>query len=136
MVKKAVIRRASKQWPLSDDSKYSQLLTAIQIDNTAESNEQRATVRGDQIESEMDECINENQVETIKDLCSTQNLDPAKVYSNYGVNALSKLKLKDFDEINNKLLDRQRKFNAANPPKEDGAEEPAQAADEAPESSS
>lgn len=141
MVKKAVIRRASKQWPLSDDSKYNQLLTAIQIDNTAEANEQRASVRADQIESEMDECITEKQVEIIKDLCSTQKLDPATVYGNYGVNALSKLKLKDFDEINNKLLDRQRRYNAANPKPEslssageDGAEDAAPAAAEAPDS--
>ena len=111
MVKKAVIRRGSKQWPLSDDAKYQQLLTAIDVDNTAEANEQRATVRADQIESEMGECLTEEQVEIIKDLCSTQNLDPQKVYSNYSVNSLSKLKQASFTEINEKLLDRQRKFN-------------------------
>lgn len=141
MIKKAVIRRASKQWPLSDDSKYQQLLTAIHVDNTAEANEQRASVRSDQIESEMDECVSEKQADIIKDLCQTQKLDPAKVYEAYGVNAISKLKVKDFDEINNKLLDRQRKYNAANPKKEslssageDGAEDPAPDAGEAPES--
>ena len=112
MIKKAVIRRASKQWPLSDDSKYEQLLTAIDVDNKAEANEQRAEVRADQIESEMDALISEEQVEILKDLCSTQELAPEKVYSNYGVNSLSKLKLKHFNEINEKLLDRQRKYNA------------------------
>lgn len=113
MIKKAVIRRASKQWPLSDDTKYNQLLTAIDVDNKAEANEQRTEVRGEQLDSEMDECITEKQVEILKDLCSTQNLDQQRVYGNYGVNSLSKIKLKFFDEINEKLLDRQRKFNAA-----------------------
>ena len=113
MIKKSGIKRASKQWPLSDDSKYAQLLTAIEVDNTADANEQRAEVRADEIESEMDSTISAEQVEIIKDLCSTQNLDPEKVYGNYAVNSLSKVKLKHFDEINEKLLDRQRRWNAA-----------------------
>lgn len=113
MVKKAVIRRASKQWPLSDDSKYQQLLTAINVDNIAEANEQRANVRADEIDGEMDEVISEEQVAIIRDLCSTQNLDPEKVYKNYAVTSLTKVKVKHFDEINEKLLARQRKWNEA-----------------------
>lgn len=117
MLKKAVIRRASKQWPLSDDAKYQQLLTAIDLDNTAEANEQRANVRSEQIEGDMGAVIDEKQIEIIKDLCSTQNLDPEKVYSNYAVNSLSKIKVKDFPEIEEKLLNRQRKYNKAKPEK-------------------
>ncbi len=113
MVKKAVIRRASKQWPLSDNSKYKQLLTAIDIDNTAEANEQRSEVRADKIEADMGEVITANQIEVIKDLCRQQNLDPAKVYGNYQVNSISKIKAKDFDEVNEKLLDRLRRYNEA-----------------------
>ena len=113
MVKKAVIRRASKQWPLSDDGKYQQLLTAIDLDNTAEANEQHASVRSDEVEGDMGSVISEEQVATIKDLCSTQNLDPERVYGNYAVNSLSKLKVKHFTEIEEKLLARQRKWNAA-----------------------
>ncbi len=113
MIKKAVIRRASKQWPMSDDSKYSQLLTAIDVDNTAEANEQRAEVRADDVEADLDATISSEQVDIIKDLCSTQDLDPETVYKNYAVNSLSKIKLKHFDEVNEKLLDRQRRWNAA-----------------------
>jgi len=113
MVKKAVIRRASKQWPLSDDSKYQQLLTAIEVDNLAEANEQRTEVRSEQIEGEMGENLTPEQVEIVTDLCSTQNLSPEKVFGNYNVNALSKIQQKHFGEIHEKLLDRQRKFNAA-----------------------
>jgi recombination protein RecT len=112
MIKKAVIRRASKQWPLSDDSKYAQLLTAIRIDNEAEANEQATEVRGRELDAEMGDLISEKQVATIKDLCSTQDLEPDRVYKNYAVNSLSKLKLKDYDEIEQKLLERQRKYNA------------------------
>ncbi len=113
MVKKAVIRRASKQWPISDDSKYQQLLTAVDIDNRAEADEQRTEVRGDQVEADMGETISENQIERIKDLCSTQDLNVNVVYGNYSVNSLSKIKLKFFDEVEEKLLDRQRRFNDA-----------------------
>ena len=113
MIKKAVIRRASKQWPLSDDAKYQQLLTAIDLDNTAEANEQRASVRADEVEADMGSVISEEQVAIIKDLCSTQNLPPEKVYGNYAVNSLSKIKVKHFPEIEQKLLNRQRKFNEA-----------------------
>ena len=113
MIKKSVIRRASKQWPLSDNSKYKQLLTAIDIDNTAEANEQRSEVRSDKIESDMGESITADQIAVIKDLCQQQQLDPAKVYGNYQVNSISKIKAKDFDEVNEKLLDRLRRFNAA-----------------------
>lgn len=135
MVKKAVIRRASKQWPLSDDSKYNQLLTAIDVDNRAEANEQRATVRADQIEAEMDAPLSEEQVAIIKDLCETQDLDQARVYSNYGVNALSKVKMKFFDEINEKLLDRQRKYNEQQKSLSSATEEGVEEKSEAPESS-
>ena len=114
MIKKAVIRRASKQWPLSDDAKYQQLLTAIDLDNTAEANEQRTSVRAEDVEADMGEVISEEQIEIIKDLCSTQNLEPEKVYGNYAVNSLSKIKVKFFPEIEEKLLNRQRKFNEAN----------------------
>jgi len=113
MIKKAVIRRASKQWPLSDDSKYQQLLTAVDLDNTAEANEQRASVRADEVEADMGECISEAQVAVIKDLCSTQGLEHEKVYNNYAVTSLTKIKLKHFDEINEKLLNRQRQYNEA-----------------------
>lgn len=113
MIKKAVIRRASKQWPLSDDSKYAQLLTAIDVDNTAEANEQRAKVRADEVEADMDAVITEEQVAIIKDLASTQALDVAVVCKNYAVNSLSKLKLKHFGEVHEKLLDRQRRYNDA-----------------------
>ena len=113
MVKKAVIRRASKQWPLSDNSKYAQLLTAIDIDNRAEANEMHAEVRSEQIEADMGETISEEQVAQIKDLCSTQELEPDTVFLNYSVNSLSKIKKKFFDEIEEKLLDRQRRFNNA-----------------------
>jgi len=112
MVKKAIIRRASKQWPLSDDSKYQRLLNAVEIDNMAEANEQRAEVRSDQIEADMGVALNEEMVAKIKDLCSTQELPLERVYENYNVNALSKVPLKFFDEIEEKLLDRQRKWNA------------------------
>jgi len=115
MIKKAVIRRASKQWPLSDDAKYGQLLTAIDIDNTAEANEQSANVRSEQVEADMGEVIDEKQIAIIKDLCSTQKLDPKKVYGNYAVNSLSKIQVKDFPEIEVKLLNRQRKYNEARP---------------------
>ncbi len=111
MVKKAVIRRASKQWPLSDDSKYQRLLTAIEIDNRAEANEMHAAVRADQIEADLGETLTDEQVIQIKDLCSTQDLDPETVFTNYSVNSLSKIKQKFFDEIEEKLLDRQRRFN-------------------------
>ena len=113
MVKKAVIRRASKQWPISDDSKYKRLLDAIEIDNRAEANEQHAEVRSDQIEADMGETIGEDHIARIKDLCQTQALEPEVVFSNYGVNSLSKIKLKFFEEIEEKLLDRQRKYNDA-----------------------
>ncbi len=113
MVKKAVIRRASKQWPLSDNSKYAQLLTAIDIDNRAEANEMHASVRSDQIEADMGETISEDQVAQIRDLCSTQELEPDTVFLNYSVNSLSKIKKKFFDEIEEKLLDRQRRYNNA-----------------------
>lgn len=111
MIKKAVIRRASKQWPLSDDSKYQRLLTAVNIDNQAEANEQRASVRSDQIEADMGETLTEDQIAIIRDLCQTQALDAEKVYSNYSVNSLSKIKQKDFEEIEEKLLNRQRLYN-------------------------
>ncbi len=116
MVKKATIRRATKQWPLSDDSRYQRLLLAVEQDNVAEANEQRTEIRAEQVEGDMGEPFTEDQVAHIKDLCSTQDLDPESVYSNYGVNALSKIKTKFFDEIEEKLLDRQRRFNDANPP--------------------
>ena len=124
MIKKAVIRRASKQWPLSDDGKYQQLLTAIDVDNTAEANEQRTSVRSDDIEGDMGSVISEEQVAIIKDLCKTQDLDPEKVCGNYAVNSLSKVKVKHFTEIEEKLLARQRKWNEAQPKKEDEAEDP------------
>ena len=111
MVKKAVIRRATKQWPLSDDAKYQQLLHAVDIDNQAEANEQVSGVRGEEMDAAMDEVLTEEQVARIKDLCSTQALDLDKVYGNYAVNSLSKIKMKYFDEIDKKLLDRQRKYN-------------------------
>lgn len=111
MIKKAVIRRASKQWPLSDDAKYHQLLTAIEIDNTAEANEQRTEVRGEEMDSAMDEVLTDKQIAIIKDLCSTQDLPLEKVYANYSVNSLSKIKVKHFEEIEQKLLARQRKWN-------------------------
>ncbi|KKN76162.1 hypothetical protein LCGC14_0373570 [marine sediment metagenome] len=123
MVKKAVIRRASKQWPLSDDSRYQRLLLAIEADNRAETNEQRTEVRAEQIEAEMGELVTEEQVAQIKDLCSTQGLDHDTVYSNYSVNALSKIQMKYFDEIEEKLLDRQRRYNAAKEPKPDPIED-------------
>lgn len=122
MIKKAVIRRASKQWPLSDDGKYRQLLTAIDIDNIAEANEQRTSVRSDEVESDMGSVISEEQVAIIKDLCSTQDLDPEKVYGNYAVNSLSKLKAKHFMEIEEKLFARQRRWNEANAHKADSEE--------------
>lgn len=112
MVKKAVIRRASKQWPLSDDSRYQRLLLAIEADNQAEANEQRTEIRSAQLESEMGELVTEDQVARIKDLCATQELDHEDVYSNYSVNSLSKIQQKYFDEIEEKLLDRQRRYNA------------------------
>jgi len=111
MVKKAVIRRASKQWPLSDDSRYQRLLLAVEADNVAEANEQRTEVRTIDLESDMGEVVTEEHVLRIKDLCSTQDLDPEAVYGNYGVNSLSKIKVKFFDEIEEKLLDRQRQYN-------------------------
>lgn len=111
MVKKAVIRRASKQWPLSDNSKYTQLLTAIEIDNRAEANEMHAAVRSEQVEADMGETLSEEQVAQIRDLCSTQELEPDTVFLNYSVNSLSKIKKRDFDEIEEKLLDRQRRYN-------------------------
>lgn len=137
MIKKAVIRRASKQWPLSDDAKYTQLLTAIDVDNTAEANEQRTEVRAEQIESEMDENLTDEQIKILIDLCATQALDPERVYGNYGVNALSKVKMKYFDEINEKLLDRQRKYNAQQEQKalSSATDEGADASGAAPESS-
>jgi len=113
MVKKAVIRRASKLWPLSDDTKYQQLLNAIEIDNTAEANEQHAEVRAEQVEAEMGETLTEKQVAVIKDLCATQNLPLEMVYENYAVNSLSKIKQQYFVEIEKKCLDRQRRFNEA-----------------------
>jgi recombination protein RecT len=113
MVKKAVIRRASKQWPLSDDAKYAQLLTAIDVDNTAEANEQRAGLRTADVESAMDSVITEEQVAIIKDLCSTQNMDPEVVCKNYAAAAISKIKVKHYDEIHEKLITRQRRFNEA-----------------------
>ena len=122
MVKKAVIRRASKQWPLSDDSRYQRLLLAIEADNRAEANEQRTEVRADQLEEDMGELVTEDQVARIKDLCSTQGLDHDAVYTNYSVNTLSKIQRKYFDEIEEKLLDRQRKYNAANQPKPEAIE--------------
>ncbi len=113
MIKKAVIRRATKQWPLSDDASYVQLLEAVRIDNEAEANEQRTTVRQDEIDKDMGDPISDEQVAIIKDLCDTQNLPYERVYKNYNVNSLSKIKLKYFDDINQKLLDRQRKYNDA-----------------------
>lgn len=113
MVKKAVIRRASKQWPLSDDSRYQRLLLAIEADNRAEANEQRTEVRADQLEADMGELVTEEQVAKIKDLCSTQDLDHESVYTNYSVNALSKIQVKYFAEIEAKLLDRQSRYNEA-----------------------
>jgi recombination protein RecT len=112
MIKKAVIRRASKQWPMSDNSKYAQLLEAIKIDNQAEANEQATEVRSEQVEASMGEVITDEQVAILKDLCSTQELDLDRVYTNYAVNSLSKIKRKDFEELEQKLLDRQRKYNA------------------------
>lgn len=111
MVKKSVIRRATKQWPLSDDSGHQRLLTAVEIDNTAEANEQRAEVRSDQAEEEMGEPLTKEQVEVIKDLCKQQELPPAKVYENYAVNSLTKIPRKFNDEILVKLVSRQRKWN-------------------------
>jgi len=122
MVKKAVIRRASKQWPLSDDSKYQRLLLAIEADNQAEANEQRTEVRAEQLDADMGELITEEQVARLKDLCSTQELDHDTVYSNYGVNTLSKIQMKYFDEIEEKLLDRQRRYNAVQGPQPDAIE--------------
>lgn len=116
MVKKAVIRRASKQWPLSDDSRYQRLLLAIEADNRAEANEQHTEVRAEQLEKDMGELLTEEQVARIKDLCSTQDLDHDTVYSNYSVNALSKIQQKFFDEIEEKLLDRQRRYNDSQSP--------------------
>lgn len=124
MVKKAVIRRASKQWPLSDDSAYQRLLEAIRIDNQAEANEQRAEVRADEIESDMGEPITEEQVKIIKDLCDQQKLPYEQVYQNYAVNSLSKIKMKFFGELHDKLLDRLRRWNAAQ--KDETDEEQAQ----------
>jgi recombination protein RecT len=119
MIKKAVIRRASKQWPLSDDAKYAQLLTAIDLDNTAEANEQRTEVRAEKIEADMGAFLSEEQIKTIKDLASTQNLPLEKVFGNYQVSSLSKVKASDFNEVHEKLLDRQRRFNAAQTPAEE-----------------
>lgn len=113
MVKKAVIRRASKQWPISDDSKYQRLLTAVDLDNQAEADEQRTEIRAEQVEADMGEAITEKHIARIKDLCSTQGLNVKVVYDNYGVNSLSKIKLKFFEELEQKLLDRQRKYNDA-----------------------
>lgn len=134
MVKKAVIRRASKQWPLSDDSKYQRLLNAVQIDNVAEANEQRAEVRAEEIEADMGTTFDDDMVAKVKDLCSTQNLPLEEVYQNYNVNSLGKIPQKYFDEIEEKLLDRQRRFNAAQEAKakaeaEDHVEKPAETAD-------
>lgn len=112
MIKKAVIRRATKQWPQSDSSNYQRLLTAVEIDNTAEANEQRAEVRAEEIEADMGTVLTEDMVAKIKDLCSTQELPLERVYENYSVNSLSKVPSKFFDEIEEKLLDRQRKWNA------------------------
>ncbi len=113
MVKKAVIRRASKQWPLSDDSRYQRLLLAIEVDNRAEANEQRTEVRSEQLEADMGELVTADQIAHIKDLCATQDLDHESVYSNYNVNALSKIQQKYYVEIEAKLLDRQRRYNEA-----------------------
>jgi recombinational DNA repair protein RecT len=131
MIKKAVIRRATKQWPQSDDSNYQRLLTAVEIDNMAEANEQRAEVRSDEIESDMGSLLTAEMVAKIKDLCSTQELPLERVYENYNVNSLSKVPMKFFDEIEEKLLDRQRKWNAAQEAKapEDHVEKDAETAD-------
>lgn len=123
MIKKAVIRRASKQWPLSDDSAYLRLLEAIKIDNQAEANEQRAEVRTEEIEADMGEPISEEQVKIIKDLCDQQQLPYEKVYENYAVNSLSKIKMKHFGELHEKLLDRLRRWNEAHPQPEEGNED-------------
>lgn len=112
MIKKSVIRRATKQWPLSDDGGYQRLLKAVEIDNEAEANEQRAEVRSDQVEQEMGEPLTKGQVEIIKDLCKQQELAPAEVYQNYAVNSLSKIPQKFFGEIETKLLQRQQLWNA------------------------
>lgn len=113
MIKKAVIRRATKQWPLSDDASYVQLLEAVRIDNEAESNEQRTSIREDEVKADMGEVLSEEQVAILKDLCDTQNLPYEQVYTNYSVNSMSKIKVKYFDEIQLKLLKRQRKYNEA-----------------------
>ena len=112
MIKKAVIRRATKQWPLSDDAGYQRLLTAVEIDNTAEANEQRAEVRADQVEAEMGEPMSKDQVETIKDLCKQQDLAPSEVFQNYAVNSLAKIPAKYYEEIELKLFNRLKKWNA------------------------
>ena len=118
MVKKAVIRRATKQWPLSDDAGYRRLLTAVEIDNQAEANEQHAEVRADQVAAEMGDVLTENQIEIIRDLCKQQELTPSRVYDNYAVNAISKIPQKYFDEIEKKLLVRLNKWNARQEEKE------------------
>lgn len=112
MIKKAVIRRATKQWPLSDDSAYQRLLKAVEIDNQAEANEQRAEVRAEQIDAEMGDTLTPEQIEKIRDLCQQQDLPTEEVYKNYNTNSLSKIQQKFFEEIEQKLLTRQRAWNA------------------------
>ena len=111
MIKKAVIRRASKQWPLSDDSAYQRLLDAVRIDNQAEANEQRAEVRADTVEADLGAKLDSDQVKVLKDLCEQQALPEDRVYENYSVKSISQIPLKFFDEVNEKLLDRLRKYN-------------------------
>lgn len=116
MIKKAVIRRASKQWPLSDDSAYQRLLEAIRIDNQAEANEQRPEVRSEVVAADLGATIDGDQVKVLKDLCEQQELPEEKVYENYAVKSLSQLPLKYYDEVHEKLLDRLRRFNEARKP--------------------
>jgi len=111
MIKKAVIRRATKQWPLSESKGYQRLLTAVEIDNTAEANEQHAEVRADQADSALGESITKEQLEILKDLCQQQNLKPEVVYENYAVNSLSKIPQKYFEEAELKLRARLQKYN-------------------------
>lgn len=113
MVKKAVIRRASKQWPLSDDRAYQRLLTAIEIDNQAEANEQHAEVRVEQEAAELGEPCTRDQVERLKDLMKQQNLSLDVIYENYKINSLTKLPQTYFDEVEAKLLDRLKRYNEA-----------------------
>lgn len=115
MIKKAVIRRASKQWPLSDDTAYQRLLEAIKIDNQAEANEQRTEVRAEEVEADMGAPLTAEQVEIIKDLCDQQQLPYEMVYENYAVSSLAKIKMKFFGEVHEKLLDRLRRWNDAHP---------------------